>query len=86
MHSVRDEIQYFNDFLEKELKEIVEFSLELDRPDRDGYLYFSINQRITQLKLELKVSHRKEEFELCAALKNHINKLLIIVNTEKRPS
>lgn len=66
--------------LDKEMEEIVKFTLELDEPDRIGYLHFSLRQKHVQLRLRRRIAHRQEQFELCAAINRIIKRLEPFLN------
>lgn len=69
------DIEKYEAYLDKEFQELCKFSLTLDHSDRDGYIAFSIKQRQIRLRLERRIAHRQEEYEICAAINRHLKKL-----------
>jgi hypothetical protein len=82
MLDIARKVQEFEAQLEEELKMIALHTLDLELEAREAYFYFSIRDRIGQLRLARRNAHRAELYELCAAINKHIDRLKPMIETK----
>ena len=80
MTKVETKINKFESELVSDVKGLIAWTLGLDPQDRQGYLIFSFKERIVKLRLQRRTAHKSEEYELCAAINRHIEKLKIFMD------
>lgn len=80
MSKVRQEIEEYEALIEDEFRKLIEWTMTLDEDMREGYLHFSLGQRAVRLRLERRIYHKKEAYEVCAAINIHLKKVMKMLN------